>query len=154
MASVGEVTVRPMTERDLGGVLSIERASFPVPWTMGTFLSLLRRSDAHLFVAELGDEVVGYAALWVVLDQAELGDIAVAEEHRRRGVGERLLGAVFECVTERGVRELFLEVRVSNESARRLYARHGFQEVGRRRNYYSRPREDALVLKRRMDAKG
>ncbi len=150
MASVGEIVVRRMTERDLGDVMSIERASFTVPWTLGTFLALLRREDAHLFVAERGDDIVGYAALWIVLDQAELGDIAVAEGNRRQGIGARLLAAVFECVAERGVREVFLEVRVSNANARSLYTRHGFEEVGRRRNYYTWPREDALVLKRAM----
>lgn len=151
MASVaGELLVRRMTELDLGAVLSIERTSFSVPWTTGTFLSLLRRRDSHLFVAELESVVVGYAVVWVVLDQAELGDIAVAAAHRRQGVGGRLLAEVFRCVAELGVKELFLEVRVSNEEAQRLYARYGFLQVGRRKNYYTRPREDALVLRRMM----
>lgn len=143
-----EVRIRPMAEADLAAVLRIERASFAVPWTPATFLGLLRRPDAHLLVAETDAALVGYAAVWIVLEQAELGDIAVADGWRRQGIGSRLLQAVLELVERHGVRELFLEVRVSNDEAQRLYARHGFAEVGRRRNYYARPREDALVLRR------
>lgn len=145
------IVVRPMTEGDLGAVLEIERAAFTVPWTPATFRGLLRRADSHLRVAEAGGRIVGYAAVWIVADQAELGDIAVSAEWRRRGVGRLLLASVFELVRERGVRELYLEVRVSNADARRLYERHGFHEVGLRRNYYDRPREDALVLRRTME---
>ena len=143
-----EPRIRRMVEADLSAVLRIERASFAVPWTPATFLGLLRRSDAHLLVAETDEALVGYAAVWIVLEQAELGDIAVDAAWRRRGIGSGLLHAVLDLVERRGVRELFLEVRVSNEDAQRLYARHGFTEVGRRRDYYTRPREDALVLRR------
>jgi [ribosomal protein S18]-alanine N-acetyltransferase len=143
-----EPVIRRMTAEDLDAVLEIERASFTMPWTRETFRGLLRRTDAHLFVAEVDGRVVGYAAVWVVLDQAELGDVAVAEGWRRRGLGRRLLEAVLALMPDVGVRELFLEVRVSNDAARRLYEGYGFVEVGRRANYYERPREDALVLRR------
>jgi [ribosomal protein S18]-alanine N-acetyltransferase len=143
-----EPVIRRMTVEDLDVVMAIEEASFSVPWTRDTFGGLLRRTDAHLFVAEVDGQVVGYAAVWVVLDQAELGDVAVAEAWRRRGLGRRLLEVVLALMPEVGVRELFLEVRVSNEAARQLYEAYGFAEVGRRKNYYDRPREDALVLRR------
>lgn len=151
-ASPEGVWIRPMVEEDLTRVLEIERASFAVPWTPATFRGLLGRPDAHLRVAELENgEVVGYAALWTVLDQAELGDIAVADGWRGRGIGTRLLHAIFDLAVELGVRELFLEVRVSNEAAQRLYERHGFRVVGRRPGYYARPKEDALVMRKVMD---
>lgn len=143
-----------MTEADLPRVLEIERASFTVPWTPATFRGLLDRQDAYLRVAERAGragragDIVGYAAVWVVLDQAELGDIAVAEEWRGHGIGARLLASVFDLARERGVRELYLEVRVSNRGARRLYERHGFRVVRRRTGYYARPKEDALVLRK------
>jgi ribosomal-protein-alanine N-acetyltransferase len=146
--------IRPMARTDLPSVLTIERASFPVPWSSATFRSLLRRRDAHLWVAEVGGEVVGYAAVWVVLDQAELGDLAVVAGSRRQGIGTRLLEAVVGRLAELGVRQLFLEVRESNRAAQRLYTRHGFIEVGRRAGYYSSPREDALVLERPIRAGG
>lgn len=147
-ASGDALVVRPMAEADLPGVLEIERASFSVPWTPATFQGLLGRPDAHLRVAEEEGRVVGYAGVWIVLDQAELGDIAVEAGSRGRGIGTRLLEHVFELVRDSGVRELYLEVRVSNDGARRLYERHGFRLVGRRPGYYARPKEDALVLRK------
>ena len=146
--AVREVVVRPMTADDLTVVMGIERASFTVPWTLSTFTGLLARDTTRLWVAEVMGEVVGYAAVWMVADQAELGDLAVTESWRRCGVGRRLLETVLEGMVEAGIRELFLEVRVSNYAARRLYDEHGFREVGRRPGYYSKPKEDALVLRR------
>lgn len=163
--AIDGIRIRVMRESDLEEVLRIERTSFAVPWTAATFVGLLRRTDAHLFVAEAerptgGDgtarrgtvSVVGYAAVWVVLDQAELGDIAVDGGWRRRGVGQRLMDAVLVRMRALRVRELYLEVRASNADAQRLYLRNGFLEVGRRRNYYSQPREDALVLRRLLES--
>jgi [ribosomal protein S18]-alanine N-acetyltransferase len=150
-----EVRIREMVAADLDRVIAIERASFTTPWTLDTFQGLLRRADADLFVAEVADgpvvaegPVVAYAAVWMVVDQAELGDIAVAEEWRGRGIAKQLMDTVLDHVGRRGVREIFLEVRPSNHEARRLYERYGFVPIGRRKNYYSRPREDALVLRR------
>jgi ribosomal-protein-alanine N-acetyltransferase len=137
-----------MVKADLGAVMVIEKAAFGSPWTLATFAGLLRRENTRLWVAESAGEVVGYAAVWMVAEQAELGDIAVAERWRRRGVGTRLLEAVLEEMAVVGIREIFLEVRVSNEAAQRLYRRYGFEEVGRRPGYYTKPPEDALVLRR------
>lgn len=141
------LTVRKLTVRDLPAVMEIENEAYNMPWTEATFRSLLRRRDADLFGAEIADRIVGYSVQWTVADQGELGNIAVHADWRRRGVAHRLLEAVLARARERGVRELFLEVRPSNESAQRLYGDFGFKRVGRRRNYYSAPREDALVLR-------
>lgn len=137
-----------MTRADLSAVLTIEQSVFTVPWTTGTFRTLMQRAGARLWVAEWDGAVIGYAAVWAVLDQAELGNVAVAPEHRRRGVASMLVETVLRWLEQRRVREVFLEVRASNRAAQRLYERHGFQPVGRRKGYYSRPREDALVLRR------
>lgn len=143
-----EIRIRTMTRKDLHRVLAIERASFGVPWTMSTFRGLLERKGTGLWVAESGGEVVGYAVVWAVLDQAELGNVAVVDGWRRRGIASRLVETVLEWLGERGVKHVFLEVRASNAGAQALYERHGFEAVGRRRGYYSRPEEDALVLRR------
>jgi ribosomal-protein-alanine N-acetyltransferase len=82
-----------------------------------------------------------------VLDQSELGNVAVRPEARSRGVGGALVDAVVERVKERGAHELFLEVRESNEAAQRVYRERGFVAVGRRKSYYSAPVEDALVMR-------
>jgi ribosomal-protein-alanine N-acetyltransferase len=146
-----EIVVRSMEARDLPEVVEIERASSSTPWTGATFEGLLRRRDADLFVAEAEGRPVGFAVFWTVLDQGELGNIAVSPAWRRRGVGTRLLRSVIERARERGVRELFLEVRVTNHGAQRLYQRHGFRMVGRRPGYYTEPVEDALVMCRWLD---
>jgi ribosomal-protein-alanine N-acetyltransferase len=150
-----DVKVRRMETLDLDRVMVIERQSYTMPWTEATFRGLLRRSDADLFVAEKQDgTLVGYAVFWAVLDQGELGNVAVAPDWRRRGVAHHLLDAVIKRAGERGVRELFLEVRVSNSTARQLYQAYGFREVGRRRSYYMEPIEDALVMRKDLSAAG
>ncbi len=147
-----EVRVRRMESHDLARVMEIEHQSYSMPWTEATFRGLLRRTDADLFVAEtLHGPLTGYAVFWAVLDQGELGNLAVAPEWRHRGIAHRLLDAVVERAVERRVRELFLEVRVSNTSARQLYQSYEFREVGRRRNYYMEPVEDALVMRKDLD---
>lgn len=140
-----------MREADLPQVMEIERASYSTPWPEASFRGLLRRSDAVLLVADVGPEVAGYAACWEVLDQGELGNIAVAPAWRGRGIGGRLIEAVFHCMRELGVREIFLEVRVSNTVAQNLYEKYGFVQVGWRRAYYTSPVEDALVMRKVLD---
>jgi [ribosomal protein S18]-alanine N-acetyltransferase len=144
----GGVTLREMTAEDLPAVVSIEQASYSVPWSEATFRGLLRRHDAELVVAESYGIVIGYAIFWCVIDQSELGNVAVTGKWRGRGIGERLVAEVLVRAGRRGVREVFLEVRPSNEVAKRLYERFGFSQVGRRRNYYQDPVEDALVMRR------
>jgi [ribosomal protein S18]-alanine N-acetyltransferase len=140
--------LRDMAPADLGIVVAIEQASYSVPWSEATFRGLLRRRDAEMVVATRAGAVVGYAVLWCVLDEAELGNVAVSEGERRGGLGERLVREMITRSAARGIRDIFLEVRPSNHSARRLYARLGFVQVGQRRNYYQEPVEDALVLRR------
>lgn len=146
----GPVTVRPLRVEDLPRVLEIEEASFSTPWKESTFRSLLMRTDTDLFAADVAETLVGYAACWTVLDQAELGNVAVDDAARGRGIGGALVDAVLRRVGERGARECFLEVRVSNEDALSVYRNRGFEVVGRRRAYYSQPREDALVMRREI----
>jgi [ribosomal protein S18]-alanine N-acetyltransferase len=141
------VLVRRMRPGDLDAVCRIEEATFTMAWRRRTFEGLLRRDDSELLVAEREGEVVGYSICWAVADQAELGNLAVAEEARGLGVGRHLLEAVLAGMRTRGAAELFLEVRASNLEAQRLYRRYGFEEVDRRARYYTQPVEDALVLR-------
>lgn len=146
------LTLRDARPEDLPLVLEIERASFRVPWSDRAFRSLLGRSDARVIVAEAGGDVVGFAAFWFSDGQGELGDLAVAPDHRRLGVGRGLLEAAVEEARRRRVERFHLQVRESNTAARRLYAAHGFRLAGRRDRYYRNPEEDALVLSRRLRA--
>lgn len=142
--------MRPVRPGDLPALLRIERGAFPVPWSERAFRMVMRRDPGSVLVAERSGRVAGYAALWVSADEAELADLAVAPEHRRRGVGRTLLRACLREVAARGAREIFLQVRESNGPARSLYREAGFREVGRRTGYYRAPAEDALVLMREV----
>ena len=149
------IFVRRASSADLDAVVAIERAAFSDPWSRGSFASLL--SDPRVFFvvgvdpAGGGGAVAGYAVAFFVVDEAELANLAAAPHVRRRGIGGLLLDAVIREAGRRGTRELFLEVRESNAAARALYASRGFAEVGRRRGYYRRPVEDALVLRLGLD---
>ncbi|HWV56257.1 MAG TPA: ribosomal protein S18-alanine N-acetyltransferase [Longimicrobiales bacterium] len=145
------VDIRQMQPEDLKAVMAIETNAYSVPWSRATFEGLIDRSDSDVIVATVHGHVVGYAVCWAVLDQAELGNIAVAAPWRRRGIAARLLEEILDRQRERGVKKVYLEVRATNRAAQRLYRRYGFVTVGRRANYYSQPTEDAMVMARSMD---
>jgi ribosomal-protein-alanine N-acetyltransferase len=141
------VVVRPMDRRDVNAVVAIEGDAFTTPWQADTFTGLLARDGAELLVmTDDDDTVVGYAILWCILDQGELANIAIVPARRGEGLGRALLLQVLDVARARGVQQLFLEVRASNEVAINLYLRQGFEEVGVRKNYYGRPPEDAKVM--------
>lgn len=139
--------VRRMRRRDVDAVAEIERRSYALPWSALTFRSLLRRPNAILLVSEDRTGIAGYAALWIAADEAELGNLAVRPGRRGRGIGRTLLDHALHEAAERGASSVFLEVRESNAVARRLYEGAGFRIVGVRPDYYSSPREDALVMR-------
>ena len=142
------LTVREAVDADIDRVLQIEQASFSDPWPRGGFEPLLRAPHCLFIVAEgaEGEAVSGYCITRWVEDEAELLNIAVADEHRGRGIGGRLLDDAVQAMEGKGIRHIFLEVRNSNAAARALYASRGFRELSRRTGYYRRPTEDAIVL--------
>jgi ribosomal-protein-alanine N-acetyltransferase len=145
------VVLRPMKSADVSTVARLEVESFSTPWSAATFRTLLRRSGAELWVAEIPvDGVIGYYVLWCIQDQGEVANIAVDERFRGRGIGAQLLDHALDVARSRGVESVYLEVRVSNERAAALYASRGFEQIGVRRNYYERPKEDARVLRKRI----
>lgn len=136
---------------DLEAVASIEVQSFTNPWHPDTFRSILHQQHSTILVAaDAREGVIGYAVVWWVLDQAELGNLAVRGDFQGRGIGSILLDHASAFVREKGAASLFLEVRVSNGKARRLYERHGFSQISVRKGYYKNPPEDALILVRSL----
>jgi len=136
-----------MTFADIPAVHAIERRSFAVPWPDDAYRNELATNRlASYIVARTDDEVVGFAGLWVMVDEAHVTTFAVDPRWRRQGVGERLLLALFEIAEARRAREATLEVRLSNVPARRLYEKFGFRPVGIRPRYYSDNGEDALIM--------
>lgn len=140
------VSFRRMGADDLDAVLKIEYAAFSHPWTRGTFSDALNSYECWLMFE--GSQQVGHGVINLILDEAHLLNITVKPESQGRGLGLRLLEHLMQRARERGGNECFLEVRASNQSAYRLYERFGFNEIGRRRDYYPAigGREDALVM--------
>jgi len=146
-----DLRIRPMEHGDVVRVAEVEEEAFTNPWKPRTFRRLIERSGPELWVAELpGSGVVGYFVLWIVDGEGELANLAVAPDHRRRGIGSALLERALERAREGGVRSLFLEVRVSNDEALRLYEGRGFEVIAERKAYYDRPKEDALVMMKNL----
>jgi ribosomal-protein-alanine N-acetyltransferase len=145
--------LRPAEERDLTDVTRIERGSFADPWTEESFRRLIDVEAAIFLVAEddADSTVAGYVAAFAVGDDGEILNVAVDPRFRGRGLAGQMLDAVLIEFGARGVRTAFLEVRESNEAARALYGSRGFTEIGRRRAYYRRPLEDALVMRRVLE---
>ena len=145
------ILVRRMRDGDVERVAEIESFAFSTPWEATTFRLLLDRPGAVLLVLEVPpDRVAGYAVLWCIQDQGELANIAVIPEFRNRQLGAYLLDRVLDEARDRTVESLYLEVRVSNFRARSMYASRGFEEIGVRRDYYEKPREDARILMKRL----
>lgn len=141
------IVLRPARDADIDAVLAIEHASFGDPWNRRAFVDLLDDPRVAFLVADVAGLVRGYVVAWFVLDEGEIGNLAVASGARKQGIGARLLEGAIAAVRKSDVDTLYLEVRDSNAAARALYASRGFVEVGRRREYYRRPKEDALVLR-------
>lgn len=148
--AVPDIMVRQLSYGDLPAIMEIERKAFTTPWRASTFEGLIARHDSDLLGALRNGFLLGYCVTWTIGDQAELGNVAVAEVERGRGTGRMLVEAALERVGARGARECFLEVRESNHVARTLYESCGFVTIGRRKNYYVKPLEDALVMRREL----
>ncbi|MCA1988655.1 MAG: ribosomal protein S18-alanine N-acetyltransferase [Desulfarculus sp.] len=138
----------PLRPAHLDQVLAIERLSFPHPWARHLFEAELRYPQALCLGAfgHLDQRLWGYAILWIVVDEAQIQNLAVHPDQRGRGVARRMLASALAEARRRGASWASLEVRPSNLPARRLYAGLGFQEVGRRPGYYQPEGEDALLL--------
>jgi ribosomal-protein-alanine N-acetyltransferase len=142
-------TIEPLSSvDDLDDVLAVERASFTNPWTRDMYLSELHNEGvSFLFVArDDNGRIIGFCSFWRVFEELHINNLAVDPAHRRRGVAASLLTRVLAEAPRLGATRALLEVRRSNSDARRLYDRFGFSVAGTRRNYYSQPVEDALVL--------
>jgi len=148
MKEMTRVALRRLEMRDLNAIERIERASYPTPWSRSMFASeLAKPSSICLGAFDLETlELVGYLVISRYVDAWHVMNVAVAGEHRRRGIATMLLERLFEVTAGRGRRGYTLEVRVSNAGAVALYGRLGFKPRGVRRGYYTDNREDALIM--------
>jgi len=146
-------SISPMRPDDLDEVVTIERASFGMPWSRGAFLYEIEQNRvARCWVLREDERVAAYLCLWEIADELHVTNIAVHPGLRRRGLARRLLGAILEDGRTRRLRAVTLEVRPTNDEARTLYESFGFRVVGRRRGYYYDTGEDALIMESDLQA--
>lgn len=140
--------IRTMQEIDLDAVMLIEPTIYSHPWTRGNFLDSLHAGH-HAWVMTQGDEVIGYAVLMIVLDEAQLLNLSIAASFQKQGLGSTLLNHVMTQAVSLEADYMFLEVRASNVAAIALYQHVGFKQVSVRRGYYPADsgREDAIIMR-------
>lgn len=140
-----------MKAKDIDAILEIERNSFSDPWSKRMFMSeMIDRGYNYTLVAELEDsnELVGYCLYWIIFnDETHITNLAVKPSFRRKGLARYLIDTVIEISKAKRIESVTLEVRESNAAARSFYESLGFIQVGRRKNYYVKPTEDALILR-------
>jgi ribosomal-protein-alanine N-acetyltransferase len=140
-----------MEEGDLDDVMDIEEISFQTPWSRQSFETELRKEGSVCKVAVAGRDVVGYLIEWIVLDEVHIANIAIHPAWMRRGIGMRLMQNCMDCCD--GFSWIGLEVRRSNNAARALYRKLGFQEIGVRKQYYAQEGEDAILMAKSIQEK-
>ncbi len=141
-----------MQPEHVAAVAEMERQCFSDPWSEKSVASELDNPLSLWLIAEADGVVAGYVGSQTVLDSADMMNLAVSQDFRRQGIGEQLVNSLTEALAEKGVKTLLLEVRISNEPAKQLYQKLGFEIVGKRPRYYEKPREDALILRKELYA--
>jgi len=140
------ITVRNMQVADALSVSEIEQEIFSRPWSYQGFVDSLNLGNTIFLVAEEEGRILGYIGMYLAMDEGEITNVAVMKQERQRGIGGMLLKEIKKEAERRAIARIVLEVRVSNDSAIRLYEREGFQNCGVRKNFYELPREDAYIM--------
>jgi ribosomal-protein-alanine N-acetyltransferase len=135
-----------MAEDDLDVVSSIEKEVFTDPWSRNAFRTDLSNKMAWPMVAEFEKKVVGYSNIYIVAGEVQIGNFAVAPGFRNRGVARKMMGEIFQKAGESNCHTIFLEVRESNVPAMELYKSYGFVSSGKRKDYYTNPNENAIIM--------
>jgi len=146
-----DVAIGKMTEDDLDEVVDIEKATFADPWPKRAFKYDLSSDYSMPLAAKIDNSVVGYASVYFVMDEMQIGNIAVTPDFQHRGIGAKIMRHILEEAKRLKIARIFLEVRQSNENAQKLYLKFGFVVLGRRRLYYRHPTEDALIMAKEMN---
>lgn len=142
--------IAQMTYDDIGEVVVIENESFSVPWSYKSFEDSLNLKYGRFFVAKLDKKIVGYIGLYLVGDDGDITNVAVSSDYRRKGIAGKLIEEVIMCAKENQLSFINLEVRPSNAYAINLYTKYGFEKLGIRKNFYTKPTEDALIMQKEI----
>ena len=143
--------IETMKSVHVAQIAQLEKICFSDPWSEKSIASELDNKLAFWLVATEGDTVAGYIGSQTVMDETDMMNVAVHPGFRRQGIAEALINTLVENLKTMDSRCLTLEVRASNAPAIALYEKLGFSEIGRRKNYYRNPREDALILRKEWE---
>ncbi|MGI6730353.1 MAG: ribosomal protein S18-alanine N-acetyltransferase [Anaerovoracaceae bacterium] len=139
--------IRKAEEKDIRRMAEIDELCFAVPWSFPSFEHEIKNNKlAFYVVAEVKGVVVGYAGLWIIVDEGHITNVAVHPDYRQKNIGEGLLTVLIAATRDLGATCYTLEVRPSNHAAISLYKKLGFKECGFRKNYYEDNNEDALIM--------
>jgi len=138
--------VVPFEEKYISAVAELEKECFSVPWSENALREELDNEQAFFLVCLENDEVAGYIGIIDICGECNITNVAVSEKHRKRGVASALIKKSIEDAVERNSDFITLEVRKSNTPALNLYTKYGFEKVGERKNFYSHPTEDAILM--------
>lgn len=141
------MTVRLAEERDVHDVAELDKLCFAMPWSEESFRQEFTENERALYiVAEIGGRIVGYAGMWVILDEGHITNVCVHPDYRKRHIGEGILRVLIAAGAQVGVERTTLEVRRSNAPAIALYEKLGFVSEGVRKGYYENNNEDAIIM--------
>lgn len=140
------MVIRRMEMKDAQSVYKLSRENFSESWALSAIEKEVTNPVASYFVAEFEGEVIGFGGMWHVLDEGEIMNIAVHKAYHRQGVGQLILQEIIAEAKRRKLVVIHLEVRISNEAAKRLYLKQGFNSITIRKAYYHNPTEDALIM--------
>ena len=140
------IKIRPMTKEDAYELSKLDEVSFSVPWTENQFKGEAENEIATYFLATVDEKIVGYIGYWNVLNEGNITNIAVLPEYRRQKIASKLLEYAIKNAIAENLSLMTLEVRKSNEPAKNLYAKFGFEPLGIRKDYYHKPLEDAVIM--------
>ena len=143
---MNNLRIVPLTNELLEGVCKIEKECFSVPWNYNMLSAELNNQTARFYAALFDDEVAGYCGMYNICGECNMANIAVLPEYRRRGIANMLLNTLENTAQKENADFITLEVRKSNSAAIELYTSHGFCVVGERKNYYTSPNENALLM--------
>lgn len=138
-----------MRMEDLEQVSRLEALCFTMPWSIKSFEEILHRTDAVYVTAREEEKIVGYCGAYVILDEADINQVAVEPSCRNKGIGRKMMEVLLQKLEKAGADAVTLEVRKSNEAAIALYESLGFATEGIRKNFYERPVEDGLIMWKR-----
>lgn len=141
-----ETEISPMTEKDISSIADLEKECFSTPWSEYSLRSELSNDTAVFLKAETKGEISGYIGMHIVLDECYIANVAVGNKFRRKGIGSLLISKAENMAREKNCSFISLEVRVSNTPAISLYEKYGYISQGQRKNFYSHPTENALIM--------